>query len=77
MVAMILLPDYIDSRACSGQWLLTPEERQVAANRIAADRVSAPEEDRSVWYGVSLAIRGFRTWIFVSTSTLPGCQVKP
>ncbi|KAL4939955.1 hypothetical protein BDV06DRAFT_230747 [Aspergillus oleicola] len=64
MVAMTLLPDYINSKSGSGQWLLTPQERGIAASRIAADRVSVPDADRSVWYGVSLAIKDFRTWIF-------------
>ncbi|KAL4797889.1 major facilitator superfamily domain-containing protein [Aspergillus venezuelensis] len=64
MVAMVLLPDYTKSKSGSGQRLLTPQERQMAASRIAADRVSVPEADRSVWYGVSLEIKDFRTWIF-------------
>ncbi|KAL4880546.1 major facilitator superfamily domain-containing protein [Aspergillus karnatakaensis] len=62
--AMALLPDYIDSNSGSGTWLLTPQEREVAAQRIAADRVSVPDADRSVWYGVSLAVKDYRTWIF-------------
>ncbi|OJJ03353.1 hypothetical protein ASPVEDRAFT_170733 [Aspergillus versicolor CBS 583.65] len=64
MIAIGLLPDYIDSTSGSGRWLLTPREREVAAARIAADRVSVSEADRSVWYGVSLAIKDIRTWIF-------------
>lgn len=65
VIAIGLLPDYIDSTSGSTRWLLTPREREVAAARIAADRVSLSEADRSVWFGVSLAIKDFRTWIFV------------
>ncbi|KAL3449209.1 major facilitator superfamily domain-containing protein [Aspergillus insuetus] len=64
MIAFALLPDYVDSESGSGRWLLTPREREVAAARIAADRVSVPEAKSSVWYGVSLAVRDYRTWIF-------------
>ncbi|KAL5366222.1 major facilitator superfamily domain-containing protein [Aspergillus floccosus] len=64
LLAMSLLPDYIDSTTGSGKWLFTSLEREVAAKRIAADRVSVPEANRSVWFGVSLAAKDLRTWIF-------------
>ncbi|KAM0260096.1 hypothetical protein ACHAQJ_003021 [Trichoderma viride] len=65
MIAFFLLPDYIESKTGSGKWLFTEEERELAAKRMALDRVSLPEADRSVWYGVRLAIKDTRTWIFV------------
>lgn len=68
LVAFFLLPDYIESKTGSGRWLFTEEERELAAKRMALDRVSLPEADRSVWYGVRLALRDYRTWIFVSCS---------
>ncbi|QYS99412.1 MFS domain-containing protein [Trichoderma simmonsii] len=64
LVAFFLLPDYIESKTGSGRWLFTEEERELAAKRMALDRVSLPEADRSVWYGVRLALRDYRTWIF-------------
>lgn len=65
---MFILPDYTDSDTGSGKWLLTDEERDVAVRRVALDRVSVPEADHSVWYGVRLAIQDVRTWIFVSSA---------
>ncbi|KAF4464588.1 major facilitator superfamily transporter [Fusarium albosuccineum] len=44
------------------QWLFILEG---AGSRIALDRVSLPEADRSVWHGLSLAVKDVRTWIFV------------
>lgn len=66
IIAFILLPDYTDSKTGSGRWLLTEREREVAAQRIALDRVSVPEANRSVWYGLGLAVRDYRMWTFVS-----------
>lgn len=65
--AFILLPDFPESTTGSQKWLLTDKERQVAIQRIALDRVSLPETDRSVWHGLGLAVKDVRTWIFVST----------
>ena len=66
LVALFLLPDYPDSSTGSAKWLFTEEERVLASKRIAMDRVSTPEADRSVWYGLKLALQDKRTWIFVS-----------
>jgi MFS family permease len=63
--AAFLLPDYTDSTTGSAKWLFTTREREVAAQRIALDRVSLPEADRSVWHGLGLAVKDYRTWIFV------------
>ena len=65
LIAFALLPDYIESKSGSGSWLLTAAEREVAAQRIALDRVSSPEAGRSVWQGVVLAVKDVRTWVFV------------
>ena len=66
IVAMFLMPDYPESKSGSGRWLFTEEERKFAIERIARDRVSQPEADRSVWHGLKLAAKDYRTWIFVS-----------
>ena len=66
ILAFNLLPDFPESTTGSQKWLLTDHERQVAVQRIALDRVSLPETDRSVWYGLGLAVKDIRTWIFVS-----------
>ncbi|KAF4420506.1 major facilitator superfamily transporter [Fusarium acutatum] len=65
ILAFILLPDFPDATTGSQKWLLTDEERQVAIQRIALDRVSLPETDRSIWHGLGLAIKDVRTWNFV------------
>ncbi|PTB35337.1 hypothetical protein M441DRAFT_153482 [Trichoderma asperellum CBS 433.97] len=65
MVSFFLLPDYIESKTGSGKWLFTEDERELAAKRMALDRVSLPDASHSVWYGVRLALKDTRTWIFV------------
>lgn len=67
IVGLVLLPDYVDSKTGSGKWLFSEKEREVAASRIAMDRVSVPESDRSVWNGLFLAVKDYRTWVFVSS----------
>jgi len=69
--AVLLLPDFPESTTGSARWLLTEEERKLAIDRIARDRVSAPEADRSVWFGLKLAVRDYRTWVFVSLTPNP------
>ena len=46
------------------KWLLTADERALAVERIARDRVSDQESDRSVRYGLKFAARDFRTCVF-------------
>jgi hypothetical protein len=46
-------------------WLLE-DLRNVAAARLAADRVSEPEASHSVWYGLRLILNDIETWGFVS-----------
>ncbi|PTD06197.1 putative transporter [Fusarium culmorum] len=65
ILAFILLPDFPKSTTGSQKWLLTDHKRQVAIRRIALDRVSLPETDRSLWNGLGLAVKDIRTWIFV------------
>lgn len=67
--AFILLPDFPESKTGSGKWLFSAQEKKVAQERIALDRVSLPEADRSVWHGLQLAVKDIRTWIFVSLVT--------
>ncbi|KDN67543.1 putative major facilitator superfamily transporter [Colletotrichum sublineola] len=63
--AFVFLPDYIGSKTGVCSWLMTDEELLVAAQRMDADRVSAPQEKGTVWNGLSLAVKDVRTWIFV------------
>ncbi|ETI22512.1 hypothetical protein G647_06587 [Cladophialophora carrionii CBS 160.54] len=65
VIAIFVMPDYPESKTGSGRWLFSEEERKFAAERIARDRVSQPEADRSVWYGLRLAAKDYRTWVFV------------
>jgi len=63
-LAVLLLPDFPESTTGSARWLFTEEERKLAVDRIARDRVSVPEADRSVWFGLKLAVKDYRTWVF-------------
>jgi len=65
ITALFVMPDYPESKTGSGRWLFSEEERKFAAERIVRDRVSQPEADRSVWFGLRLAAKDYRTWIFV------------
>ena len=65
LLALLVLPDYPESKTGSGRWLFTEEDRKFAIERIARDRVSQPEANRSVFYGVKLAAKDYRTWVFV------------
>ena len=47
-------------------WLFNEEERQLAMERIERDRVSDKESDHSIMYGLKLAAKDYRVWVFVS-----------
>lgn len=65
--AMVLLPDYPASTTGSARWSMTEDMRRLAVARIQADRVSVPQgENNSIWYGLRLAVRDYKTWIFVA-----------
>ncbi|KAH7346099.1 MFS transporter-like protein [Pyrenochaeta sp. MPI-SDFR-AT-0127] len=57
-VAFFLLPDH----PLQTRWL-SPEQRQLAHNRIAADTTQR-EEATSVWKGLRQAVSDWRTWVF-------------
>lgn len=67
VIAIFVLPDFPEVPSGSAKWLLTPEERVVAVERMRRDRVSVEEGSRSVWYGLRLAVTDYRTWVFVSS----------
>lgn len=77
MLGFLLLPDYPGQKTGLARWLLTEEEQRVAVERIQRDRVSLPEADRSVWYGVKLAAKDIRTWVFVSLQDSPSLTISP
>lgn len=64
--ALFMLPDYPDSTTGSTQWSMTEDMRKVAAARMLADRVSEPEQKRSLWVGVKLSMSDYKTYLFVS-----------
>jgi hypothetical protein len=45
--------------------VFTEEERQLAMERIERDRVSNKESDHSIMYGLKLAAKDYRVWVFV------------
>ena len=63
----MLLPDFPASKTGSTTWLFTEEERQIAKERMERDQVSNQESDHSIWYGLKMAAKDFRVWVFVST----------
>jgi len=66
LIAIMLLPDFPNSTTGAGKWLFNEEERQLAIERIERDRVSDKESDHSIWYGLKLAAKDYRVWVFVS-----------
>lgn len=68
LVAISLLPDFPHSKTGAGMWLFNEEERRLAMERIERDRVSDKESDHSIWYGLKLAAKDYRVWVFVSAS---------
>ncbi|KAH7393283.1 major facilitator superfamily domain-containing protein [Cadophora sp. MPI-SDFR-AT-0126] len=64
LIVFVVLPDFPGSKTGSaGTWLLT-EEQIVAVTRMQRDRVSGSEEGKLVWYGLKLACKDWRTWVF-------------
>lgn len=70
IVSMWILPDFPEANTGSGRWLFTEEEKKLAVDRIRRDRVSAPEANESVTHGLKLAVKDYRTWVFVRYSIL-------
>ncbi|ETS79749.1 hypothetical protein PFICI_09602 [Pestalotiopsis fici W106-1] len=64
VASMFLLPDFPEAATGSQRWLLSEEEQKVALERIAADSVTQ-ESNRSLLYGLRLAVSDRRTWAFV------------
>ncbi|KAF2018238.1 MFS general substrate transporter [Aaosphaeria arxii CBS 175.79] len=64
LIAFFILPDFPQSKTGSTKWLLTNDERKVAIDRIARDQVSNQDSNRSVWYGLKLAVIDWRVWVF-------------
>ncbi|KAH8597559.1 major facilitator superfamily domain-containing protein [Bisporella sp. PMI_857] len=63
LVAIFFLPDFPASTTGSTTWLLTPEERQIAIQRIERDQVSNQESNHSIWYGLRAAASDYRVWV--------------
>lgn len=76
-VSMFILPDFPESKSGSGTWLFTEEEKKLAVDRIARDRVSAPSADEGIMHGLKLAVSDYRTWIFVSEMKYESTRSKP
>lgn len=68
VLGLVLLPDFPTGKSGLAKWFLTEEERKVAVERMARDRVSLPEAEHGVRYGLKLAVKDMRTWVFVCAS---------
>lgn len=66
IIALFVLPDYPDSNTGSTRWSMTEDLRKLAAARMAADRVSEPEGQRTVLGGLRLSLTDYKTYLFVS-----------
>jgi MFS family permease len=67
IAAFFILPDFPESETWNTRWRFSAEERQIARDRIARDRVSSVAETRhGLMHSLMLAVRDRRTWIFVS-----------
>ena len=64
--AFFILPDFPETATGTAKWLLNEDERKIASIRMRRDRVSVEDGNRSVWYGLKLAVTDYRTWVFVS-----------
>jgi hypothetical protein len=76
LIAIPLLPDFPHSKTGAGMWLFNEEERQLAMERIERDRVSDKESDHSIMYGLKLAAKDYRVWVFVSRRHIPGISTQ-
>ena len=71
---MFILPDFPGSKTGGGKWLFSEEEQKLAVDRIARDRVSAPEANENIMHGLKLAVTDYRTWVFVSRIIFYACM---
>ena len=62
-LALFIFLGFPESTTSPAKWLLTTDKRALATERIARDRISDKESDRSVRYELKLAARDFRTWV--------------
>ncbi|KAK7716234.1 hypothetical protein SLS64_003386 [Diaporthe eres] len=56
ILGLVLLPDFPTGKTGLAKWFLTEEERKVAVERMARDRVSLPEAEHGILYGLKLAV---------------------
>lgn len=78
ILGLVLLPDFPTGKTGLAKWFLTEEERKVAVERMARDRVSLPESEHGVMYGLKLAVTDIRTWVFVCVPLPPApeCSIS-
>ncbi|KAH7305220.1 major facilitator superfamily domain-containing protein [Stachybotrys elegans] len=58
------IPDFPHSNSGAGTIWLTEDQRNFAAVRLAADRVSEPRAKESVWNGLKLVLTDVKAWVF-------------
>ncbi|KAK7737139.1 hypothetical protein SLS63_002930 [Diaporthe eres] len=63
ILGLVLLPDFPTGKTGLAKWFLTEEERKVAVERMARDRVSLPEAEHGILYGLKLAVTDIKTWV--------------
>ncbi|KAL4888487.1 MFS general substrate transporter [Aspergillus ambiguus] len=71
-IAFALLPDTPNASSGSVKWLLNDSERQWAVERMRRDQVSNQKTNRSVWFGLRLALLDYRVWILALVACTQG-----
>ncbi|KAL5364735.1 MFS general substrate transporter [Aspergillus floccosus] len=72
VVAFALLPDTPEAYSGSAKWLLHADERQWAVERMRRDQVSNQKSNRSVWFGLRLAVQDYRVWMLALIACTQG-----
>lgn len=66
LMAPFFIPDFPGADTGASKIWLTEDMRKIAAARMVSDRVSEPAAEKSIWNGVKLVLKDFKTWVFVS-----------
>ena len=71
IAAFFTLPDYPHSKTGSQRWSMDEDMRRLGEARIVADRVTGSVGSGGVFAGLKLALKDFKTYVFVSPLSFP------
>ncbi|KAF9885544.1 hypothetical protein FE257_012750 [Aspergillus nanangensis] len=72
LIAFFLLPDTPEAMSGATRWLFDATEQQFAIERMRRDQVSNQKTNRSVWYGLKLALQDYRVWMLALIACTQG-----